>query len=857
MGLCRGLNKNSVYSLHMTEIISPEAYYGFKPGTDRKLVRWDKVVEYFWKLDESSDRIKVVEEGKSTMGYPILVAYISSPENLKNLDEIKKDTWGISHPEDLDESEVDRIISEGKTVVAMTMSIHASEVGGTQVASDFAYQLLTSEEALIQRIRENVVLIFFPCANPDGQIMTVDWYNEYLGTEFEGGSMPWLYHKYVGHDNNRDALTLTQVETQIMNRVILKEWFPQAFIDHHQMGFYGSRFFVPPNSNPVNEVADPLVWTEQKHYGAQIAIRMASEGISGVEQAAVFPSDFMPGFSLVFPWFNICGMFTESASVKVASPVYVHYHQLQPHPRGRPEYRASVNFNDPWKGGWWHLSDIVRGQLTAALATLEVAANNPEMILKNMHTKALRSISKGKEEAPYAFIFPPGQVDPNTTYRFLKTLSDMTVEIYRAEKPFKVGEVTYPADSYIVFADQVSRPFLIMMLSRTYYRDNLWVRTPEGVPMMNYDFATQTMGEFKGVEIIEADHVPVGSFKKVEPVAPKGELLGESKHGYLIDCRINDSFKAVNKLHKMGFEVKRFTESVKVGETIYPAGMFHVAGDEKKLQKVAKETHLKLIAVDKALKAESKVVKPLRIAMYQRYWGGNMDEGWTRWLLEQFDFECSTVMDEQVKAGLGEYDVLILPSDSTALITGEKVEEFYDKKYKGAFTAPVLPEKYKSGIGDEGVKKVIEFVENGGTVIALNDSCEFAMEKLGVQVINTLKEMDPKKFHCPGSTIWVNIDNKHSLGYGMPEKGLILLRGNHAYIVKAVHSNEDYSVVVSYPEENMMQSGWLIGEEYLARKAAVIEAKRKAGKVIMYGFAPQNRALTDATFKLFFNALVG
>jgi hypothetical protein len=237
MGLCRVLNKNSVYSLNMTEIISPEAYFGFKPGTDRKLVRWDKVVEYFWKLDESSDRIKVVEEGKSTMGYPILVAYISSPENLKNLDEIKKDTWSISHPEDLDESEVDRIISEGKTVVAMTMSIHASEVGGTQVASDFAYRLLTSEEALIQRIRENVVLILFPCANPDGQIMTVDWYNEYLGTEFEGGSMPWLYHKYVGHDNNRDALTLTQIETQIMNRVILKEWFPQAFIDHHQVIF--------------------------------------------------------------------------------------------------------------------------------------------------------------------------------------------------------------------------------------------------------------------------------------------------------------------------------------------------------------------------------------------------------------------------------------------------------------------------------------------------------------------------------------------------------------------------------------------------------------------------------------------
>ena len=841
----------------MTELITPEEFYGFKPGTDRKLVRWDKVVEYFWKLDEASDRIKVVEEGKTTMGHPILVAYVSSADNLSNLKKIKKDTWSISHPKNLKKAEVERIIKEGKTVVAMTMSIHASEVGGTQVVSDFAYKLLTSDEPLIERIRENVVLVLFPCANPDGQIMTVDWYNEYLGTEFEGCSMPWLYHKYVGHDNNRDALTLTQVETQIMNRVILKEWYPQAYIDHHQMGFYGSRFFIPPNSNPVNEVADPLVWTEQKHYGSQMAIRMASEGLSGVEQAAVFPSDFMPGFSLVFPWFNICGMFTESASVKVATPVYVHYHQLQPHPRGRPEYRASVNFNDPWKGGWWHLKDILKGQMTAALATLEVAANNREMVLKNMYDKASRSIEKGKTEAPYAFIFPPGQGDPNTTFRFLKTLSDMTVEIHRAEKPFQIGEITYPKDSYLVFADQVARPFLIMLLSRTYYRDNLWVRTPDGVPMMNYDFATQTMAEFKGISIVEAEEVPVGSFKMVEPVAPKGKLLGESKDGYLIDCRINDSFKAVNKLHKQGLTVKRYSKPVKVGDESYPAGMFHVSGDEKKLAKIAKDTNLKLIPLEKALRTKSEDVKPLKVAIYQRYWGGNMDEGWTRWLLEQFDFEYTTVKDEAVKAGLEDYDVLILPSDATALITGEKVEEYYEKRYKGAFTAPVLPEEYKSGLGEDGVKKINEFVENGGTVLALYESCEFAMDKLGIPVRNTLKDMDPKKFHCPGSTVWVDIDNTHPLGYGMPEKGLILLRGNHAYAVKGTHNNEDYKVVVSYQQENLMQSGWLIGEEHLARKAALIEAKKKDGKVIMYGFQPQNRALTDASFKLFFNALIG
>ncbi|MCW4050488.1 MAG: peptidase M14 family protein [Candidatus Bathyarchaeota archaeon] len=628
-------------------------------------------------------------------------------------------------------------------------------------------------------------------------------------------------------------------------------------LNQHQMGFYGSRFFIPPNSNPLNEVVDPLVWTEQKHYGAQMAIRMASEGLRGVEQAAVFPADFMPGFSLVFPWFNICGMFTESASVKFGTPVYVHYHQLQPHARGRPEYRASVNFNDPWKGGWWHLSDILRGQMAAAMATLEVAANNREMILRNMYRKAFNSIEKGRMEAPYAFLVPPGQVDPNTVYRFLKTLSDMSVEIHQAVEPVKVGNVVYPEGSYVILASQTARAFLISLLGRTYYRDNLWVRTTDGTPMMNYDFATQTMAEFKGVKVVEADEMPVGRLVKLDEVKPPVGLVEDSKHGYLMDGRINDSFKAVNMLHKAGVPVHRVHEEVEVkGETL-PVGAFFVPESHSVLGKVAEEAHIRFIGVDGKPKFRHSPVKPLKLAMYQRFWGGNMDEGWTRWLLEQYGFEYTTVRDEEVKAGLEDYDVLVLPSDATAFITGEKVEEYYEKRYKGAFTAPVLPPEYKTGIGEEGIEKVKEFVENGGTLIALYESCDFAIEKLGLPILNTVKELKPKEFHCPGSTIWVNMDNKHPLGYGMPERGTILLRGNHSYAVKAGHWNEDYKVVVSYPEENMMQSGWLIGEKHLARKAALIEAKLKEGKVILYGFAPQMRALTDATFKFFFNALVG
>ena len=836
---------------------TPEEFFGYAPGTERKLVRWDRIVEYFRHLAEGSGRIMVEDRGASTMGNPMILAYISSEENLVRLDEIRAGSWAISHPRDLSESDAERIITEGKTVVGLTMSIHASEVGGTQVSPELAYELLTCEDDLTRSIRENVVIVLFPCANPDGQIMSVDWYNQWLGTEYEGCGLPWLYHKYTGHDNNRDALTLTQIETRIMNKVFLKEWFPQAYLDTHQMGFFGARFFLPPNSNPVNEIVDPLVWVEQRHYGAQMLVRMESKGIYGAETAATFPADFMPGFSLVFPWFGICGMFTESASAKFATPVYVHYHQLIGTPRGRPEYKAQVNFLHPWKGGWWTLRDVMDGQKTAVMATLEVAANNREMILRNMLNKSIRSLRRGESEAPYAFVVPPTQWDSLTALKLLRTLRELSVEVRVADEPFTVGDATYPEGSYVISCSQTARPFVISLLDRTWYRDSLWVRTPDGTPMMNYDFATQTMAEFKGVNIVRVDQPLNGSFRDLDEIETPVPAVVESARGYLIDPRLNDAFRAVNLLLAAGIEVDRIDEPIE--EVSLPAGAFYVPGEGKAaLKKVVKDTGVPVIAVGEKPSCVSHPIKKLRVAVYQRYMGGNMDEGWTRWLLEQYCFEYTTVRDAEVKEGLtGKYDILVLPSDPPPFITGEKLEEFFEKRYKGLMTLPVYPPEYVTGIKEEGVAKIREFVEKGGTLLCLNESIDFAAENLKLPVVNPLKDMKPQQFHCPGSTLWVDIDNSHPLAYGMPSRGLIVLRGNLALAVKQGNDNEAQRVIVSYGEERLMESGWLIGEELLARKAALVESRLKEGRVVLYAFAPQCRALTDASFKFFFNALLG
>ena len=843
-------------------VLSPEAFFGHKMGEEKKLARWDRIVEYFQQLAKASNRIRIFELGKSTEGHPFLLAILTSENNMQKLDKIREMSWRIAHPKDMSKEEVEDIIRNGKTVVAMTMSIHASEVGGAQMAPELAYEVISSEDPSFQKIRENTVLLLFPSFNPDGQIMVTDWYNKYLGTEYEGTSPAYLYHKYTGHDNNRDAFSLTQVESQMVSKVLYREWFPQAYIDFHHMGSYGARFYIPPFSNPINPNVDPLIWTEQQLYGAHMSVRLEASGKMGIESAATYPGEFMPTFNYVPCWNNICGMLTESASARIATPVYVHYHQLQASSRGRPEYMSQVNFPHPWPGGWWRLRDIVEQQKISGLATLEVAANFREMILRNMYLKAIRSIEKGQQEPPYAFIVSPNQHDYLTAIKLLRVLQALAVEIHAAGSSFVSDGVTYPAGTHVIFTAQPARPFLVSLLRKTNYRDSPWTRQRDGTPLAPYDFSTQTVAEFMGVTVLEASHKLEGDFQKLQPVEfPEGSIGAPSTHGYLLDGRLNDSFKAVNRLHKKGFKVRRADEPVKVCGVEYPKGTFYLPpqeGLEDHLASVAKDLHLCIETVDSEPSFSKHELKPMRVAMYQRYYGGNMDEGWTRWLLEDFEFPYTTVLDKDVKEGLKDkFDILILPRDATPLITGEKLEEYYEKRMRGAMTVPKYPPEYRSGIAKEGVEKVKEFVQAGGTLLLLNEASSFAIEELKLPINNVLKDVKPNDFFCPGSTLKVDINWENPLTYGIQKNCFILFRGGLAFSVKPGEANEDYQVVLTYPEEDIMQSGWLIGEKLLSRKAALIDAKLGKGRIVLYGFSPQNRAQTHGTFKFFFNALTG
>ncbi|MBM3291415.1 peptidase M14 family protein [Candidatus Bathyarchaeota archaeon] len=839
-------------------VLSPDEFFGHEMGADRKLERWDKIVEYFGVLSKSPS-VKVTELGKTTEGNPFLLAIISAPENIKNLDKIREMSWKIAHPQGLKEAEVKEIISKGKTVIAMSMSLHASEIGGTQMAPELAYEFATSPE--FEEARKNTVLIMFPSFNPDGQIMVTDWYNKWLGTEYEGLATPWLYHKYVGHDNNRDAITNLMVESKYMSQVMYKEWHPQAYIDFHHMGGTGARYYIPPFANPVDENVDPIIWTEQELYGGLMHVLLEKNGCYGIESAATYPGEFMPTFNYVPCWHNICGMLTESASANLATPTYVHPHQLKGSSRGRPEYRVQMGFPHPWPGGWWRLRDIVKQQKTSAFALILAVSNFRETILNNMYIKATRSITKGQTEKPYAFVFKPSQHDESTSYKLIKMLMDMGVEVSRSQREFTADGVAYPRGTYVIFAAQPCRPYLMSLLRRYYYHVGPFSKRADGTPVIPYDLAAYTVPEFMGVKLHEVEAPFEGAFELLPSLRfPRGDVVDSASNGWLIDVRVNDAFAAVNRLLRKGVEVRRLLKPVKVGEVNYDVGSWHIVGGPEvkaELNKLARRYHLTFEAAPSGELAE-KPTKILRVGMYQRLYGGNMDEGWTRWLFEQYRFSFKTVLDKDIKKGklINKYDVLIFPSDSKQMITGEGIEEYYEKRFQGMMTFTKWPDGYKTGIGKEGVEKVKEFINDGGTILALNESSNFAIEEFKLPVKNMLTDVKPTEFTCPGSTLHVNVASENQLAWGVQKDLLIIFRTALAFEVKPSKDADKCNVILSYPEERIMESGWLQGEEKLSRKAALVEAKVGKGRVILYGFAPQFRAQSDAAFKLVFNALL-
>ncbi len=860
-------------------ITPPDKFFGFQLGADRKMARWDKIVEYFQLMEkESGGRMKVINMGPTSEGNPFLMVIITSTANMAKLDQIKKMNAQICDSRGIAEAEIKRLVAESKPIVVQSMSMHATEIGGSQMAPELAYDELSRKDEEAQRIMDNVISILVPSFNPDGEIMVTDWYRKYVDTEYEGSNPPWLYQKYAGHDNNRDAFMTNIPDSQYMAKILFTDWRPEAYVDHHGMGPYGARIFLPPYAEPVRPMADPLIWRELSWYGAHMAYKEEEEGLSGVFNMGEYSGWGHFGFHWITPFHNIVGMLTESAAAQLATPLYLHPEQLQGGVRNMPKYEEETVFPDPWPGGWWHLRDIVERQKVSAWATLDLTARNRDTVLWNAYLKGKRQTERGAAGKPGAYVIPVTQHDPLTADLMINKLLIQGIEIKQASKTLSMPSgMTYGAGSFVISMAQPKMGLIRYLLDRTFFPDNDWTRNKDGSPIAPYDMATDTMFEYMGVRvdpIDDAKAIDDASLKILAaPLHPVGKV-SKGAAGYFMSGNLNESFHAVNLLLAGGVKVRRVD---KAAQGLSPGDFVVYTAPETTLTSIAEKTGVDFLPLQAAFSEGTHEIKKLRIGMYQRYGGGNIDEGWTRLTLEQFQFPAVPIMDAAIKKGNldADFDVIVFPQDSTATIVGEAAPAAGRGGRGGETTAPAgeaaaaagrgagggrggsTPPEYRTGIGADGVAALRAFVEKGGTLVTLGSASNFAIERFGLSVRDATAGKNTKEFWCPGSTLKIKVDNTNPIGYGMPQDALaVYLMGSPAFVLTPTQHNERYEVVARYADRDLLQSGWLVGEDTIAKTGGVVAAHVGSGKIVLIGFRTQHRAQTYGTYKLLFNTLI-
>ncbi len=831
----------------MPNITTPKEFYGFQPGTDREMLRWDKIVAYFKEVSKQTDRMILENMGPTTLNNPFLKLTISSPENLAKLDEYKTISKKLADPRTLSEEEIDALVKTGKAVCVQTYSMHAMEVGGTQMVSLLVYDLLSRDDAAIQEVLDNVIFICVPSLNPDGNIMVADWYYKNKGTEYEGCRCPELFHHYSGHDNSYDGLASKLVESRYMDRILFREWFPQCYLDIHQYRGLCSRTYLSPLKDPIMKNIDPITMREKQFYGGALALDLEFKGFKGVITGARWTEGGFSGLHSTADAHNIPVMLCESAMVKIATPRYEDPTLISgDDDDNSPGNYPIVKRPNPWKGGWWHLSDIVERQFNVALGLLQIMARNREMVLRNMAVKALNQTQRGAEAENKAYIIPAIQHDHTQFMRLAEVLSNSNIEYYAAEDEIKVGSAVFPKGSLVVPAAQPAYAYVENALGHHGSPDNVFTRGKDGVLKI---VAYRNLADLFGVECIPAAEMPLGVLNRCN-YAMMEAVVAEA-NCYRLKGSDNGAYLVVNRLLKENCEVFRDAESkTKDFYVRCTKGQFAQA-----VENVNCRIEVSAVVPEKLLKVEK-----LKVGVYQRYFGGNANEGWIRLALDDYEFDYESVHVEDILKGkLSELDVLVLPGDNMTTFLGEKLSKGDAAYARSVYKVGKMPPEYIRCLDPEGSAKIKEFVQNGGQVVCTSTCSDYAIAFLDISVANVLKGKKAKEFSTGFSTAYVNFDTENPVCYGMPSKGIVMLCDGPAFKLDDRYGGfytGNASICGRYEEEEkLLCSGRIVGEKFLAEQGAIAVAGSGKGKVTVFGFEPTQHGCTEGTFKLLFNTL--
>ncbi|KAA0256042.1 MAG: hypothetical protein EDX89_02970 [Acidobacteria bacterium] len=810
------------------EVPSPSGFLGMAVGADRTLADWEQVSAYFRALDAASPRVEVVSLGKTTLGAELLMAVVSSEENLARKDRIREVARRLADPRGLTAAEEAALVEEGRAVVLVTCAIHSSEVAATQMAMEWAHALATGEDEETRRRLSEVVLLLVPSLNPDGHRMEVEWYRKNLGTPYEGSRMPWLYHPYVGHDDNRDWTMLTQVETKAMTRAVYKEWHPQVWLDEHQMGSSGPRMFVPPYAEPVDPDIHPLVWREVNLIGSRMALALEQAGKSGVIYGYSFDAYWIGGTKNTAWWKNVTGLLTEVASARMATPVFVPETELSGGRKGLVDYGPQTNFPNPWPGGWWRLRDVMDYERIASDALLATCADHRRDLLFDTAARARQTVAAA---APgEAIRIPAAQRDRPTALLLARLLDEHGVEVRQG-----------PGGDLFVPLGQPYGRFVREVLGTQRYPEVRLV--PGKEPVLPYDVAAWSLPLLLGVAV-EPGKMPDGLLR-FEPAPAKAAPLAAAGL-FTVGGESPQAVRVVNVAIGAGGKVHRLAEA---------AGTWFLdAKGAKAAAPTAAELGVGIEPAAGTLPERARPVARPRVGLYKP-WVASMDEGWTRFLLERYGFAPVTLDNGAVKAGkLRErFDAIVLPDvDKDVLATGKPKREDGEPRYW-----PDPPPEYRGGIEKEGAAALKAFVEAGGTLVALGSSTAWVTGELNLPVRNALAKVKREEFLSPGSLLKAKVLPGHPVTLGLPEEAALFVEEPIAFETQLPGAELERWVLAWYPREadTILLSGFLHGADRIARKAAAVATTYGKGKVVLLGFKAQQRAQSHGTFPFLFNAL--
>ncbi|MEE8376778.1 MAG: M14 metallopeptidase family protein [Candidatus Aminicenantaceae bacterium] len=892
-------------------VTEPKAQIGFNIGDDYTLITYTQLTKYWKTLDKESPRMKLVEIGRTAEDRPQWMAIITSPENHKKLDRYKDISARLALAKGLNDEDARKLAVEGKAVVWIDGGLHATEVVGSHQLMEIVYQMVSRDDRETMRFLDDVIILAVH-ANPDGMELVSDWYMKDSDPKKRSTrSLPRLYQKYVGHDNNRDSYMATQPETINMNKIMYREWYPQIMYNHHQTGPSGLVVFVPPFRDPPNYNFDPLLIIGIEQVGAAMHSRLIAEGKpgSGMRNVSSYSTWFNGNVRTTGYFHNQIGILTEIKG----NPTPVELNIVP------DRMLKSMDSPFPISPKTFHFSEAIEYSITMDKAIIDLASRYRETFLYNRYIMGRNSIERGSQDNwtihpkivdavkaevsqaspsnqqaasrfggrsrgitkkqfelfrkpenrdPRGFILPSDQSDFPTATKFVNTLIKNGVVVHQASRGFEVAGKNYPAGSYIVKAAQAFRPHVMDMFEPQDHPNDFMYEG--GPPRPPYDNAGYTLAFQMGIEFDRILEGFEGPFQEINGLAKP--LTGKVNNargaiGFFLDHAFNDSSVVTNRLLADSNKVYWLKKSYVLNDKTFPVGTIYIEARSstlKKLEGMSKELGVSFYGTPSVPNVSALQINPVRIGLWDRY-GGSMPSGWTRWLLEQYEFPFEVVYPPKLDEGnlKSQFDVLIFVSGAIPAPRNSRASQFGGRGFGGTPNLDNIPAEYHHMVGnitpDKTIPKLLEFLNEGGTVITIGSSTALA-QHAGVPVGNHMVDQNGNSlgrdvYFVPSSILEVRVNNQHPLAYGLDDRIDVFFSNSRVMRPQVEADKKGFTSIAWFDSDKPLRSGWAWGQDQLYGGVAVAEAKVGKGQLFLFGPEVLFRAQPHGTFNFVFNGI--